>query len=123
MPSALTPALALDYLRELSADIEAGVVLGADGALLIINDGPDAPPEVQVRPKDAFDCQYDETAGYYTIRARRSAADSVIAPAPRLLLRIAPAMPATLAAAPRAGIAAAAPASARCRPRSTPRSI
>ena len=30
----LTPALALDYLRELSADIRAGVVLGADGALL-----------------------------------------------------------------------------------------
>jgi hypothetical protein len=30
----LTPALALDYLRELSADIRAGVVLGPDGALL-----------------------------------------------------------------------------------------
>jgi hypothetical protein len=34
MPSVLTPALALDYLRELSADIEAGVVLDAEGALL-----------------------------------------------------------------------------------------
>jgi hypothetical protein len=34
MPSALTPALALDYLRELSADIEAGVILGTDGTLL-----------------------------------------------------------------------------------------
>jgi hypothetical protein len=32
--SGLTPALALDYLHELSADIRAGVVLGADGALL-----------------------------------------------------------------------------------------
>jgi hypothetical protein len=32
--SGLTPPLALDYLRELSADIRAGVVLGADGALL-----------------------------------------------------------------------------------------
>ena len=32
--AALTPALALDYLRELSADIRAGVVLGADGELL-----------------------------------------------------------------------------------------
>ena len=30
----LSPALALDYLRELSADIRAGVVLGPDGALL-----------------------------------------------------------------------------------------
>jgi hypothetical protein len=34
MPPALTPALALDYLRELSADIRAGVVLAADGELL-----------------------------------------------------------------------------------------
>jgi hypothetical protein len=31
---ALTPPLALDYLRELSADIRAGVVLSPDGALL-----------------------------------------------------------------------------------------
>ena len=35
----LTPQLALDYLRELSADIRAGVVLGPDGALLA---GPEA---------------------------------------------------------------------------------
>jgi hypothetical protein len=34
MTPALTPALALDYLHELSADIEAGVVLDADGTLL-----------------------------------------------------------------------------------------
>jgi hypothetical protein len=34
----LTPSLALDYLRELSADIVAGVVLAPDGALLA---GPD----------------------------------------------------------------------------------
>jgi hypothetical protein len=34
MTPALTPALALDYLRELSADIRAGVVLAADGTLL-----------------------------------------------------------------------------------------
>jgi hypothetical protein len=37
--AALTPALALDYLRELSADIRTGVVLDADGALLA---GPEA---------------------------------------------------------------------------------
>lgn len=36
---ALTPSLALDYLRELSADIRAGVVLAPDGALLA---GPEA---------------------------------------------------------------------------------
>jgi hypothetical protein len=34
MTPALTPARALDYLRELSADVRAGAVLGADGALL-----------------------------------------------------------------------------------------
>ncbi len=36
---ALTPPLALDYLRELSADIRAGVVLARDGEHLA---GPDA---------------------------------------------------------------------------------
>src|SRR3954464_7477623 len=39
MPPALTPELALDYLRELSADVRAGVVLRADGRRLA---GPDA---------------------------------------------------------------------------------
>jgi len=34
MTPALTPALALGYLRELSADVRDGVVLGADGGLL-----------------------------------------------------------------------------------------
>src|SRR3954469_18816377 len=40
MPPALTPELALDYLRELSADVRAGVVLAADGRRLA---GPGAP--------------------------------------------------------------------------------
>jgi hypothetical protein len=39
MTPALTPARALDYLRELSADIRDGAVLGADGELLA---GPEA---------------------------------------------------------------------------------
>jgi hypothetical protein len=39
MPPALTPELALDYLRELSADVRAGVVLAADGRRLA---GPEA---------------------------------------------------------------------------------
>jgi hypothetical protein len=38
-PPALTPARALDYLRELSADIRAGVVLDPAGELLA---GPEA---------------------------------------------------------------------------------
>jgi hypothetical protein len=40
---ALTPSLALDYLRELSADIRSGVILAADGAHL-------AGPEELVEP-------------------------------------------------------------------------
>jgi hypothetical protein len=36
--AALTPALALDYLRELSADIRTGVVLGPRGELLAGSD-------------------------------------------------------------------------------------
>jgi hypothetical protein len=39
MRPALTPELALDYLRELSADFRAGVVVAADGRRLA---GPDA---------------------------------------------------------------------------------
>jgi hypothetical protein len=39
MAPALTPELALDYLRELSADVRAGVVLAADGRRLA---GPEA---------------------------------------------------------------------------------
>ncbi len=34
MPPALTPALALDYVHELSADVRAAVLLDAGGALL-----------------------------------------------------------------------------------------
>jgi hypothetical protein len=34
MPPALTPELALDYVRELSADVRAALVLDAGGALL-----------------------------------------------------------------------------------------
>jgi len=39
MPPALTPALALDYVRELSADVRAAIALAADGARLA---GPEA---------------------------------------------------------------------------------
>ena len=39
MAAVLTPELALGYVRELSADVRAGVVLGAGGALLA---GPEA---------------------------------------------------------------------------------
>jgi len=52
----LTPQLALDYLRELSADIRAGVVLDPAGALLA---GPDALAEpardLLARAGDAYE--------------------------------------------------------------------
>jgi hypothetical protein len=43
----MTPALALDYLHALSADVRAGVVLRADGSLL-------AGPEALVAPARAL---------------------------------------------------------------------
>ena len=66
-----------------------------DADILLINDGPDTPVEVQVRPKDAFECSFDAAGGYYTIRARNSALPGT---APRLLLKIAPNQAAALAA-------------------------
>ncbi|MDQ2821359.1 MAG: hypothetical protein M3Y65_13345 [Pseudomonadota bacterium] len=53
---------------------------GPDTAVLLINDGPDGPLEVQVRPKDAYECQFDPLSGYYTIKARGAAQ--------RLLLKV-----------------------------------
>jgi hypothetical protein len=67
---------------------------GADGAILLINDGPDAPIEVQVRPKGAFDCSFDALGGYYIITSKRAGAG-------RLLLKLT-----------RVAAAAAAPAAA-----------
>jgi hypothetical protein len=46
-----------------------GWPFSADAALLILNDGPDAAPVVQVRPKGAFECHYDPRSGYYTVKA------------------------------------------------------
>ncbi len=37
MTAALTPVLALAYLRELSADVRAAIVLGADGEVLALS--------------------------------------------------------------------------------------
>jgi hypothetical protein len=64
-----------------------GWPFGAEGAILLINDGPDAPLEVQVRPKDAFECSFDQPGGYWTIRSRRGGVDASGAPL-RLLLKI-----------------------------------
>ena len=59
---------------------------GAEGAILLVNDGPDAPIEVQVRPKAKFDCSLDAQTGLYTI-VRRGAVDASGDPV-RLLMKI-----------------------------------
>jgi hypothetical protein len=67
----LTPQLALDYLRELSADIRAGVVLGPEGALLA---GPDdmaeAARDLLHAAKDARELQVTTAdGGVYAARS------------------------------------------------------
>ena len=42
----------------------------AAGAILLVNDGPDTPIEVQVRPKGAFECVYDAATLCYTVSRR-----------------------------------------------------
>lgn len=41
---------------------------GPDASLLILNDGADTPPVVQMRPKEGYQCSYDTRSGYYIIR-------------------------------------------------------
>ncbi|MFB9240127.1 hypothetical protein IV454_21665 [Massilia antarctica] len=55
---------------------------GPVGAILLINDGPDAPIEVQVRPKGAFDCALDPLSGHYLVTAKGDSAGA------RLLMRV-----------------------------------
>jgi hypothetical protein len=80
---------------------------GPETGILLINDGPDAPLEVQMRPKDAFDCSFDPLNGYYTIKSARGAIDAGGARA-RLLLKITRVMRST-AAEVKPGAAPAAP--------------
>jgi hypothetical protein len=81
--------------------VAPGWPFGTEGAILLINDGPDAAPEVQVRPKEAFECSWDQAGGYYTIRSRRGGVDAAGAPL-RLLLKITPAPGARVGASPSA---------------------
>jgi hypothetical protein len=96
-----------------------GWPFGTEGAVLLINDGPDAPLEVQVRPKEAFECSFDQAGGYYTIRSRRGGVDAAGAPL-RLLLKITPApgvrLPSSSSAQPRAAASMSTPASAPASP-------
>ena len=60
-----------------------GWPFGADAAILLINDGPDAPIEVQARPKGSFDCSFDPITGCHTIKSKRAGAGDS-----RLLMKI-----------------------------------
>ncbi|WP_343729425.1 hypothetical protein [Duganella sp.] len=98
--------------------VAQGWPFGPDAAVLILNDGPDAPPVVQLRPKDAFDCQYDPRSGYYTIKSRREPQGGQ-----RLLLKIArtgaaPAMPSASSGRPAVWQSRSGNASAPVGPRS-----
>jgi len=53
-----------------------------EGAILLVNDGPDAALEVQVRPKGAFECSFDAAAGCYSITRRAGGAPQ------RLLMKV-----------------------------------
>ena len=64
--------------------VAQGWPFGPDAAVLMLNDGPDAPPVVQMRPKGAFDCRYDPRGGYYTVKSLREPQGGQ-----RLLLKIA----------------------------------
>jgi hypothetical protein len=92
---------------------------GPDGAILLINDGPGTPLELQVRPKDMFDCSYDAAAGYYTIRSRRGAVDGAGLPL-RLLLRVTPAAPVQMGARAPLPAQVARPIAAAQMPAATP---
>jgi len=88
-----------------------GWPFGAEGGLLLVNDGPDAALELQVRPKDSFECSYDEANGYHVLRGKGANAQ-------RLLLKIARCASARPALTPMANapsIPAPAPASAPLR--------
>ena len=58
----------------------------AEGAILLVNDGPDAPLEVQVRPRGLFESVFDAGQDCYTI-TRRAALDSAGQPL-RLRLKV-----------------------------------
>jgi hypothetical protein len=91
--------------------VAQGWPFGPDAALLILNDGPDAPPVLQMRPKEAFDCRYDPRGGYYIIRSQREPQGGQ-----RLLVKVARAAAAAIAPAARMAAVAPSPASVSAKP-------
>ncbi|MEW7849795.1 hypothetical protein AB2N08_13930 [Massilia aurea] len=82
-----------------------GWPFGPEGGLLLVNDGPDAPLELQVRPKDSFECVLDAANGYYVLRGKGASAQ-------RLLLKISRTGAAVRPPAPAPAPAPAVPSSA-----------
>ncbi len=77
------PVYSEQRLALLDEGTVAGWPFGAVGSLLLINEGPDAPPVLQVRPKDAFDCRFDDRQGCYVVTAKHNVQGQ------RLLLKVA----------------------------------
>jgi hypothetical protein len=81
----LTPPFALDYLRELSADIRGGVVLGPDGALLGGSEAvADAARDLLAAAPDAEEVQVSTADG--AVFAARSDRHAVVVVCGRLAL-------------------------------------
>lgn len=90
-----------------------GWPFGLDAGLLLVNDGPGAPLELQVRPKDSFECHFDAANGYYVLRGRGASAQ-------RLLLKISRAGAGAAARAQPAPAASAAPVMPGAPPQRSP---
>jgi hypothetical protein len=78
MPPALTPELALDYVRELSADVRAGVVMDAAGRLIA------GPPHFQEPARALLQAagaaaELEAATADGVVCAARSSAHSIIA--------------------------------------------
>ncbi|HAK90286.1 MAG TPA: hypothetical protein DCP94_01530, partial [Massilia timonae] len=90
-----------------------GWPFGLDAGLLLVNDGPGAPLELQVRPKDSFECRFDAANGYYVLRGKGASAQ-------RLLLKISRAGAGAPARAQPAPAASAAPVMPSAQPQRSP---
>lgn len=93
-----------------------GWPFGEQGAILVINDGPDSEPVVQVRPKDAFHCAFDASLGAYAISARNGGGERLLMKLTRAAGTRPAAAPATPAAVWQARAADSVPRAARSAP-------
>ncbi len=88
--------------KELASHAAPEWPFGADGAILLVNDGPDAAIEVQARPKGLFDCMFDPQQNCYAI-TRRGATGADGEPL-RLLMKVTQVQPASVPAARKSAV-------------------